>query len=69
MKNVNYNVLKLLHNQLDDLWRIERHYLKDAKGARCNCPKLLKTMQKEMKRNIEMLKKELVAHHKKNKLA
>jgi len=68
MKNINYNVLKLLHNQLDDLWRIERHYLKDAKGTRCSCSKLLQSMQKDMKRNIEALKKELVKHHKMNKL-
>jgi hypothetical protein len=69
MKNVNYNVLKLLHNQLDDLWRIEKHYLKDAKSTKCDCGRLLKTMQKDMKRNIEMLKRELAAHHKRDKLA
>lgn len=68
MKNTNYNVLKLLHNQLDDLWRIERHYIKDAKGSRCNCPKILAHMQKQLKGNIELLKKEMIAHHKQNKL-
>ncbi len=69
MKNVNYNVLKLLHNQLDDLWRIERHYLKDAKGCRCSCAKLLKGMQRQLKGNVEALKKELAAHQRVNKLA
>lgn len=69
MKNVNYNVLKLLHNQLDDLWRIEKHYLKDAQGSRCQCAKLLKSMQAGLKKNIAALRKELGAHHKKDKLA
>lgn len=69
MKNINYNVLKLLHNQLDDLWRIERHYLKDANGCKCGCFKLLKGMQSQLKKNIEALKKELGMHHKMNKLA
>lgn len=69
MKNVNYNVLKLLHNQLDDLWRIERHYQKDAKGCRCGCAQLLKSMRSQLKKNVESLKKELAAHHKMNKLA
>ncbi len=68
MKNFNYNVLKLLHNQLDDLWRIERHYLKDAKGCKCGCSKLLKSMQGQLKKNVEALKRELAAHHKANKL-
>lgn len=69
MKNINYNVLKLLHNQLDDLWRIEKHYLKDAKGAKCGCLKILSSLRSDFKKNIEALKKELAKHHKKNRLA
>ncbi|MBI4138806.1 hypothetical protein HY479_01510 [Candidatus Uhrbacteria bacterium] len=69
MKNTNYNVLKLLHNQLDDLWRIEKHYLKDAKKSKCGCPGILKTMRADLKKNVEMLKKELGTHHKMDKLA
>lgn len=69
MKNINYNVLKLLHNQLDDLWRIERHYLKDVKGCKCGCSRILRGMQAQLKKNVEALKKELGTHHKMNKLA
>lgn len=69
MKNVNYNVLKVLHTELDNLWRIEKHYLKDAKKCRCGCSKLLKEIQKDAKRHIDMLRKELGAHHKADKLA
>jgi len=69
MKNVNYNVLKVLHTELDNLWRIEKHYLKDAKKSRCDCPKILKVIQKDAKRHIDMLRRELGAHHKSDKLA
>lgn len=69
MKNVNYNIIKLLHNQLDDLWRIEKHYAKDAKGTKCSCGKLLKEMQTQMKKNIDDLKAELAEHQKMNKLS
>lgn len=69
MKNSNYNVVKLLHGALDDLWRIEKHYLKDAKGARCGCPKLLKRLQGRLRESAEALKKELMAHAKADKLS
>ncbi|MBU0540635.1 hypothetical protein KKF59_01375 [Patescibacteria group bacterium] len=69
MKNVNYNVIKLLHNQLDDLWRIEKHYQKDAKKSKCGCTKLLAAMRADMKKNITLLKAELAAHYKTDKLA
>jgi hypothetical protein len=69
MKNANYNVLKLLHLTLDNLWRIEKHYLKDARGAKCDCGRMLKTMHGDLKRHAEALKKELARHHKKDGLA
>lgn len=69
MKNVNYNVIKLLHNQLDDLWRIEKHYQKDAKKTKCGCAKLLATMRNDLKKNVVLLKEELGSHHKTDKLA
>ena len=69
MKNANYNVLKLLHNQLDDLWRIEKHYLKDAENLDCGCPKILEEMRSDMKKNIDKLKAELDKHLKADKLA
>jgi len=69
MKNVNYNVIKLLHSALDSAWRIEKHYIKDAKGSKCGCGKLLKGMRADLERHVESLKKELGAHHKMNKLA
>lgn len=69
MKNTNYNVLKLLHGTLDDLWRIEKHYLKDAKGGKCGCVKLMKRMRQELAGQAEDLRSELSAHMKANKLS
>ncbi len=69
MKNTNYNVLKLLHGTLDNLWRIEKHYLKDAKGGTCNCGKLLKQMQKDLTKQADALRAELSAHMKADRLS
>lgn len=69
MKNVNYNVLKVLHSELDNLWRIEKHYLKDAKKAKCGCVKLLKEIRKDAKRHVDVLRKEVAAHARTDKLA
>jgi len=69
MKNTNYNVLKLLHNQLDDLWRIERFYLKDAENLDCACAKIFEEMRGQMQENIEKLKAELDRHQTADQLA
>lgn len=68
MKNINYNLLKVLHCSLDDTWRIEKHYLKDAKSNCPSCQKLLKKIDADVNKHIKMLKDELAAHIKKNKL-
>jgi len=68
MKNINYNLIKLLHGKLDDLWRIEKFYLKDAQKAKCgNCQKILKEIQKGTKRHLEILVKEIGSHYQKKK--
>ena len=71
MRNVNYNLLKLLHGALDDQWRIERHYLKDAKKNKCkNCVALLTKMDKQFKANIGAIQAEMGRHMgKKGRLA
>jgi len=69
MKNINYNVLKLLQKTVDNLWRIEKHYLRDAKGSKCNCPKLLKQMQRDLRRQSEDLRAEVAVHAKSDKLS
>lgn len=58
MKNINYNLLKLLHSKLDNAWRIEKHYLKDAEEANENRETLKMILQDE-KKHCEMLQKEI----------
>ncbi|OGY42359.1 MAG: hypothetical protein A2Y82_04305 [Candidatus Buchananbacteria bacterium RBG_13_36_9] len=68
MKNINYNLVKMLHSKLDDLWRIEKFYLRDAKKTKSkNCEKLFAEMQKDLKKEIKLLQQEIARHlgHKK----
>ncbi len=68
MKNYNYNLVKMLHMKLDDLWRIEKFYLRDAKKSKSkSCEKLFKEMQKDLKKEIKLLQAEISRHigHKK----
>lgn len=59
MQNINYNLLKVFHSKLDNVWRLEKHYLKDAKGAKCKCLATLNKILADDKKHIEMLKKEI----------
>jgi rubrerythrin len=63
MKNGNYNLVKLLLNKLDDTWRVEKHYAKDAKAMSCkDCQAILKRILDADKRHVNMLRKELSKH-------
>jgi len=67
MQNVNYNLLKMLHNTLDDIWRLEKYYVRDAKKAKCHSQAALKEMLKNEKKHAEALKKEIAARVKAGK--
>ncbi|MDH4330244.1 MAG: hypothetical protein OEV93_01710 [Candidatus Moranbacteria bacterium] len=62
MKNYNYNLIKLLHISLDNAWRIEQHYLKDAADLDCDCSKILEEMKSDAEKHIEALSKEIKKH-------
>ncbi|MCK4858896.1 MAG: hypothetical protein KAT58_13060 [candidate division Zixibacteria bacterium] len=63
MKNANYNLVKLLLAKLDDAWRVEQHYLKDAEDHDCaTCQELLKTILNGDRKHIEALRQELAKH-------
>jgi len=62
MKNVNYNLIKVLLGKLDDVWRVEKHYLNDVKGMKCNCSKILKKIWQDDEKHIAMLRKEIASH-------
>lgn len=63
MKNANYNLVKLLLNKLDDAWRVEKHYAKDAKEMSCkDCQAILKKILDADKKHVEELRAELAKH-------
>lgn len=63
MKNVNYNLVKMLLAKLDDVWRVEKHYAKDAEAMNCaDCQRVLNTVLDADKKHAEMLREELSRH-------
>lgn len=59
MKNVNYNLVKTLHNTLDDMWRLEHYYVEDAKKAKCHSAGVMKRMLTQRKKDAKTLVKEI----------
>lgn len=59
MKNINYDLIKLLHTTLDKIWRLERHYIQDAEEAKCHSAAALKQMLAEEKNHAKMLREEI----------
>jgi len=59
MKNINYDLIKLLHSKLDNCWRLEKFYCQDATEAECASIDVLKKILEDEKRHVDMLKKEL----------
>lgn len=59
MKNINYDLLKLLHTKLDTVWRLEKHYIGDAEAANCHSVEAMRHMLEEEKRHIAMLNEEI----------
>lgn len=60
MKNINYDLLKMLHSKLDNVWRIEKHYLKDAEETKCqHCIETWKKILEDEKKHVEMLKNKI----------
>lgn len=59
MKNINYDLLKLLHTKLDTVWRLEKHYIGDAEVAKCHSVGAMEKILEEEKKHIEMLNDEI----------
>jgi hypothetical protein len=59
MKNINYDLLKLLHSTLDDIWRLEKYYIKDAKKVKCHSRPALEKMLETKQKDAQMLLKEI----------
>lgn len=65
MKNINYDLLKLLHGKLDDVWRLEKFYLTDATKAKCHSVAALKKILADDRNHIQMLLEEIGTRMKK----
>ena len=59
MKNINYDLVKLLHTTLDTIWRLENHYIKDSEEAKCHSVSALKRILEDEKKHAEMLREEI----------
>ena len=59
MKNINYDLVKLLHMKLDGVWRLEKFYIRDANEAKCHSVPALEKMLADDKRHVEMLQEEI----------
>ncbi|OGC47427.1 hypothetical protein A2713_02335 [candidate division WWE3 bacterium RIFCSPHIGHO2_01_FULL_35_17] len=59
MKNINYDLIKMLHCKLDSAWRLEKYYIDDAKEAKCHSISALEKILEEDKKHIETLKEEI----------
>ncbi|EKD23685.1 MAG: hypothetical protein ACD_81C00194G0001 [uncultured bacterium] len=59
MKNINYDLLKLLHTKLDTVWRLEKHYIEDAEKVQCHSVDALKQILEDDKKHIAMLNEEI----------
>jgi len=59
MKDINYDLVKLLHRKLDTVGRLEKHYIKDAEEAKCHSVPALKKILEEEKRHAKVLAEEI----------
>ncbi|MDP3970196.1 MAG: hypothetical protein Q8P90_00685 [bacterium] len=59
MKNINYDLVKLLHLKMDNVWRLEKHYVEDSEKAKCHSVPALKQILAEEKNHVDMLREEI----------
>ncbi|MBU0624996.1 hypothetical protein KKF05_01495 [Patescibacteria group bacterium] len=59
MKNVNYNLAKLLLSKMDNVWRLENYYVRDAEAENCHSLAALREILQDEKRHIELLRQEV----------
>jgi len=59
MKNINYDLLKMLQSKVDNVWRLEKYYVDDAKAAQCHSIPALEQILEEERKHIKMLTDEI----------
>lgn len=59
MKDINYDLVKLLHQTLDIVWQLENHYIKDAEEVKCHSVDALKKILEDEKKHAQMIAAEI----------
>jgi hypothetical protein len=59
MKDINYDLVKLLHKKLDTIAQLERHYIADAEKARCHSVDALRRILEDERAHAEVLAQEI----------
>ena len=66
MKNLNYDLVKLLQSKLDNSWRLKNFYCKDARDEKSESINILKQILEDEERHIILIKKEIEKRVKNN---
>jgi hypothetical protein len=66
MKNINYDLVKLLQSKLDNSWRLKNFYCKDATNEQSESLDVLNQILEDENRHIKLLKKEIEKRIKNN---
>ena len=55
IKDINYDLVKMLHAKFDSVWRLERFYINDANQAKCESESVLNKILEEDRQHIQKL--------------
>lgn len=59
MKDINYDLVKLLQCKMNNVWRLEKFYCSDAKKATCTSVDSLAKILEDEKRHVDMIRNEI----------
>lgn len=59
MKNINYDLIELLHHKLDIVARLETSCIKDAEEAQCHSLPALQQILEDERRHVDMIAEEI----------
>ncbi len=59
MKNINYDLTKMLQHKLDNVGLMEKYYIKDATKVKCHSVAAWNKILADEKRHVAMLRDEI----------
>lgn len=59
MKDINYDLIELLHTKLDTVAKLEEHFIDDAKAVKCHSEPALKKILQDEKEHAKVLEEEI----------